>query len=144
MSRRTVAVLLALGATAVLSGCAWAQGTAELTVTYAAPSGEQTQTVELTGLDCKESSINRTIVSEAVNDAGEEVFLAVAPTDGRDTHPLALWFDGQWFVSIAEFDASGDTITFDALPGSVSESPDGARPSHEGVAATLSGTIDCR
>jgi hypothetical protein len=145
LNLRALAGMLALGAAAlVVTGCApAAQSTAELSVTSADDGGQTTQKISLTDLTCSTSSSARTISSASVNSAGKEVFTAMAPTDGRKTYPVSLWFDGHWFVSSTPFDASGSTITFDALQGSVSESPDGEYPTSAGAEATLDGTITC-
>jgi len=136
--------MLVLGtATLGLSACSTPKATAELTVTFDDGTEQTTAEVSFSDLSCTTSSTARTISSEAVNSAGKELFFAMAPTDGRKTFPIAIWFDGRSFVSTAEFDASGSTITFDALPGFVEESPDGEYATSEGTAATLDGTITC-
>lgn len=145
MKRRRLAGLLAVGAAALgVTGCSpTAASSADLTITYAGDTGQTTQKVSLTDLTCSTSSTSRVIASATKNDAGKEVFLATAPTDSTRTHTVSVWFDGRWFVSSSAFDASGSTIEFDALPGSVSESPDGSYPASAGVDATLDGTITC-
>lgn len=144
MTRRALLGALALGAAAIgLSGCAAPSGTAELTVTFADGAEQTAVDVSFTDLSCTTSSSARTVSSAAKNPAGKELFFAMAPTDGRETYPISIWFDGRSFVSTAKFDASGSTITFDALPGLVEESPNGERATSAGVAATLDGTITC-
>ncbi len=143
MSRRTIAGMLALGAAALgLTGCA-PQATAELTVTYTEGGEQVTETLSFTDLSCTTSSSLRVISSATRNDAGKEVFLATAPTDDRTTHTVSVWFDGRWFMSSAAFDASGSEIVFDALSGTVSESPGGDYPRTPGAEATLDGTVAC-
>lgn len=143
MRRGTRAGLVALAAAAlVCSGCA-PTATADLTVTYTDGSESATGDIALTDLSCQTSSVTRVIVSESATSDGDEVFLATAPTDGRDAYTISLWFDGFRFISTEEFEASGSTITFDALPGFVTESPDGHRLASEDTKATLGGTIAC-
>jgi len=146
MKRTLLAGTLALGAIIVVStilalpGCTPA--TADLSVSYTAATGPITQKVSFDDLTCKKSSTVRVIVSSSSNKAGDENFLATAPRDGR-THTVSIWFDGHWFTSISTFEASDAKFTFDALPGYVSTSPDGKRPTSAGTEATLSGTITC-
>lgn len=143
MRRGTRAGLVALTAAAlVCSGCT-PTATADLTVTYTDGSESATGKIALTDLSCRTSSVTRVIVSESVTSDGDEVLLATAPTDNRDAYTISLWFDGFRFISTEEFDASGSTITFDALPGFMTESPDGHQPASEEMKATLNGTITC-
>lgn len=138
-----IAGMLALGAAALgLTGCG-SPVSAELTVTYDDGGEQISQTISLSDLSCRTSSSLRVISSASVNSAGKEVFLATAPTDGRETHTVSVWFDGHWFMSSTTFDASGSTVTFDALSGSVSASEDGGYPRSAGADATLDGTITC-
>lgn len=139
-----VAGILALSAAAVgLTGCTPPPSTAALTVTYIGAAEPTTHEVSFSDLACRTSSVKRVIVSESVIDTGENTFLATAPTEDRDAYAISFWFDGHSFVSIAKFDASGSTITFDALPGFVAESPNGERATSAGFEATLDGTITC-
>lgn len=134
-----VVVAMALG----LTDRFFAHSTAQLSVTSGEGAEQTTEEVSLSDLACRTSSVSRVISSASVNDAEKQVLLATAPTDGRDAYAITVWLDGRWFVSSAEFDASGSTVVFDALPGFVGESPDGGYPASAGVEATLSGTITC-
>lgn len=143
MNRFSLTGLATLAAaTLACSGCA-PTATADLTVTYNDGSEQAVQEIALTDLSCKTSSVNRIIVSKSVTSDGDEVFLASAPTDGRDAYPISLWFDGFRFTSIEKFDASGSTITFNDHPGFITESPNGHQPASDDTKATLNGTIAC-
>ncbi|MBS1907829.1 MAG: hypothetical protein JST33_14970 [Actinobacteria bacterium] len=142
MKRRGIAGVLLLGAALALTGCGQTATPTKLSVTYETDAGPITQKVSFDDLTCKKSSTVRVIVSASSNKAGKEKFLAAAPRDGR-THSVSIWFDGHWFTSISAFAASDADFTFDALPGYVSTSPDGKRPTSAGTEATLSGTIAC-
>lgn len=143
MNRCSLAGLVALAAAVLIcSGCA-PTATADLTVTYTDGSEQAVQELALTDLSCKTSSVVRVISSESVTSDGDEVFLATAPTDGRDTYTVSLWFDGFRFISAEEFEAAGSTITFNDHPGFVTESPNGHQPASEDTKATLNGTIAC-
>ncbi len=145
MRRRRGAALLTLGAAVVagLTGCTASPSTASLTVTFTDGAEQTIQEVSFSDLACRTSSVNRVFVSESTLSSGENEFLASAPTDGRDAYAISFWLGDYSFVSTAKFDASGSTVTFDALPGFVAESLNGERATSAGVEATLDGTITC-
>lgn len=139
----STSTLVALAAAVLTcSGCA-PTATADLTVTYTDGSEQAVQEIALTDLACKTSSVIRVISSESVTSDGDEVFLATAPTDGRDTYTVSLWFDGFRFISTEKFEAAGSTIAFNDYPGFITESPDGHQPASEVTKAALNGTIAC-
>lgn len=130
------------GAALACTGCAPA-ASADLSVTFTDGSDEVVHEISLTDLSCKTSSVARIIVSDSVTGDGEEVFLANAPTDGRDAYAISLWVDGFRFVSTEKFDASGSRIDFDKMAGFITESPDGHQAAGEETQATLNGTVAC-